>query len=91
MTTKGKHLTLEDRNYIEDALNENYSLSAIAKYLGKDATTISKEVKRNRVTIGKTRQVEHTSCKNRKLCVRKHICSIACDQLCKKCSTLIGK
>jgi len=24
MTTKGKHLTLEDRNYIEDALNANY-------------------------------------------------------------------
>jgi len=88
MTTKGKHLTLEDRNYIEDALNENYSLSAIAKYFGKDATTISKEVKRNRVTIGKARQVEHTSCKNHKLCVRKHICSKACDQLCKKCSTL---
>lgn len=49
MTTKGNHLTLNDRHYIEDALSENYSLIAISKHLGKDSTTISKEIKRNKV------------------------------------------
>ncbi len=53
MTVKGKHLTQEDRYYIEDALNENYSLADIAKRLGKDPTTISKEVKRNRMSLEK--------------------------------------
>ncbi len=53
MTAKGKHLTQEDRHYIEDTLNENGSLTEIAKYLGKDPTMISKEVKRNRVSFGK--------------------------------------
>ncbi len=87
MTTKGKHLTLEDRNYIEDALGENYSLRCIAEHLGKDPTTISKEVKRNKVTYGKASYVGHTKCHNHKNCTRKHICSKACTELCKKCKT----
>lgn len=45
--SKGKHLTLEDRMYIEDALDEKYTLKEIAAILEKDPTTISKEVKRN--------------------------------------------
>ena len=44
---KGKHLTADDRNFIEDALSDNYTLKFIAERLGKDPTTISKEIKRN--------------------------------------------
>lgn len=40
-----KHLTLEDRIFIENSLNQGRSFKDIAKYLGKDPTTISKEVK----------------------------------------------
>ena len=43
------HLTLEDRLYIEEALNERKSFREIAKYLCKDPSTISKEVWNNRV------------------------------------------
>ena len=40
-----KHLTLEDRVFIENSLNQRRSFKDIAKYLCKDPTTISKEVK----------------------------------------------
>lgn len=87
MTVKGKHLTQEDRHYIEDALNESYSLRDIAKRLGKDPTTISKEIRRNRVRFGKVGHTGRISCKNRTTCTRKQICSETCNQLCKKCTT----
>lgn len=67
MTIKGKHLTLDNRAYIEDALNENYSLSEIAKHLRKDPRTISKEVKRNRMAFGKVGHIVHPSCQKRKI------------------------
>ena len=44
-----KHLTLQDRKFIEDSLNENLSFKEIAKYLWKDPTTISKEIRLHRV------------------------------------------
>lgn len=47
--TLNKHLTLSDRIEIENALSRRQSFKQIAKLLGKDPTTISKEVKRHRV------------------------------------------
>lgn len=43
-----KHLTLSDRTYIEQELLQGTSFKDIASVLGKDPTTISKEVRRNR-------------------------------------------
>ncbi|WP_148489047.1 helix-turn-helix domain-containing protein, partial [[Clostridium] symbiosum] len=45
-----KHLTLEDRIFIENSLNQRRSFKDIAKYLCKDPTTISKEVKLRRAS-----------------------------------------
>lgn len=42
---KQKHLNLEARILIETLLNETNSFKSIARHLGKDCTTISKEVK----------------------------------------------
>ena len=42
---KQKHLNLESRILIETQLNERNSFKSIARQLGKDCTTISKEVK----------------------------------------------
>lgn len=82
--TKGKHLTLEDRSYIEDALAVRYPLKEMAKYLKKDSTTISKEIKRHR--IKKKGKTEFTGgCANRKDCQLKHLCSETCTQFCKNC------
>ena len=42
---KQKHLNLEARILIETMLNEHHSFKSIARELGKDCTTISKEIK----------------------------------------------
>lgn len=54
-----KHLTLEDRIYIENELAKGTSFKNIAAFLCKDPTTISKEVAflLNRCTKGAVRQV----------------------------------
>ena len=46
---KNKHLTLSDRNDIQIGIEQLKTFSAIAAKLGKDPSTISKEVRRNRV------------------------------------------
>jgi len=40
-----KHLTLHDRQFIEDSLDQGLSFREIAKFLCKDPTTISKEIR----------------------------------------------
>lgn len=50
MNIKGsKHLTLGDRMAIAGLLAQNKSLNEIAETINKDARTISKEIKRNRI------------------------------------------
>ncbi len=44
---KNKHLTLEQRIEIQECLNRGMTFKAIGKHLGKDPTTISKEVKKH--------------------------------------------
>lgn len=43
-----RHLTLSDRTYIEQELLQGSSFKKIGEMLGKDPTTISKEIRRNR-------------------------------------------
>ena len=40
-----KHLTLSERTYIEQELFQGSSFKAIAEFLGKDPSTISKEIR----------------------------------------------
>ena len=44
-----KHLTLSDRTFIEQELQQGSTFSYIAQTLGKDPTTISKETKLHRI------------------------------------------
>jgi IS30 family transposase len=46
-----KHLTLDDRNFIHTGLNNGLSFRQIALHLDKDPSTISKEIRKNRVPI----------------------------------------
>lgn len=46
---KNKHLTLEDRQQIEECLQKQMTFKAIAKLIEKDPTTVSYEVKHHRV------------------------------------------
>ena len=46
-STKYKHMDLDDRIEIQDCLNHGVTFKAIARRIGKDPTTISKEVKKH--------------------------------------------
>ena len=88
MNNKGnqKHLTLDQRIEIEKGLTENKSFSTIAKLIGKDPSTISKEVRlhaktKERPDAGYT----NPPCINRKNCKLTCLCDEQCGTLCKIC------
>lgn len=85
-----KHLTLQDRKFIEDSLNENLSFKEIAKYLCKDPTTISKEIRLHRVDDINPKRIfnnPHNFCTKRFRCKRTNVCEkiILCDINCASC------
>ena len=49
MNKKYKHLTIEDREFIEELLTKDIKLATIAEVIKKDPTTVSKEVKVRRI------------------------------------------
>ena len=50
---KNKHLTMEDRAAIEALARAGLSFSAIARRIGKDRTTVAKDVRARRYRIVK--------------------------------------
>lgn len=85
-----KHLTLEDRQYIEQGLNEHKSFREIAKYLCKDPSTISKEVWKHRNVNTWNRgsfNNPYNFCIHRFHCKKTNACSklIICDTFCRSC------
>lgn len=74
--SKHKHLTLEERGEINSLLNQRASFKEIGLQLGKDPTTISKEIRNHRIlkktgALGKG----YNNCKHRKDCIIKHLCN----------------
>lgn len=47
MSQKYKHMTLDERIEIQECLNKGMTFKAIAQRIGKDQTTVSKEVKKH--------------------------------------------
>jgi IS30 family transposase len=47
ISKKNKHMILDDRIEIQDCLNHGMTFKAIAQRIGKDQTTVSKEVKKH--------------------------------------------
>lgn len=87
-----KHLCLEDRIYIEDKLNEGASFKDIAKYLCKDPTTISKEVKKHRLSDWYHKGTFYNAknfCVHRYHCKKTNACGkiILCGVKCTSCPT----
>ena len=87
-----KHLTLEDRMYIEDALNNATSFKDIARFLCMDPTTISKEVRAYRLSDWfhkRTFYKAHNFCVHRYLCKKTNVCNriILCGIKCTSCPT----
>lgn len=87
-----KHLTKEDRAFIEKSLNEGTSFRTIAKYLCKDPSTISNEIKLHRVASSHLNCADalnhYNFCVHRFSCKRRNVCrklSAICQGLCRKC------
>ena len=72
-----KHLSPEDRKYIERSLNSGTSFKDIAKFLCKDPTTISKEVKLHRLSDWYHKGTfynAHNFCIHRYHCRKTNVC-----------------
>lgn len=86
---KNKHLILEERIIIEQMLSAGESFKSIGRELGKDPTTIAKEVKshiqfRKAGCYGKP----FNECLNRMNCSVRHLCgNIRCNRLCHFCNS----
>ncbi len=85
-----KHLSLVDRQYIVTSLNNSVSFKDIAKFLCKDPTTISKEVRAHRMEDIYHRGSfinPHNFCSLRFRCKRVNVCNkiIICDTKCASC------
>ena len=84
---KQRHLTLTDRTYIEQELVRGSSFTDIGKALGKDPSTISKEVKLHMETRKASGNAHGcTNCRNYKTCILQHMCGDRlCNRKCKQC------
>ena len=87
-----KHLTLNDRIYIENELNKGTSFKDIARFLCKDPTTISKEVKAHRLSDWYHKGTFYNAknfCIHRYHCRKTNACGkiILCGVKCPSCPT----
>ena len=87
-----KHLTLDNRIYIENELNKDTSFKDIARFLCKDPTTISKEVKTHRLSDWYHKGTfynAHNFCIHRYHCKKTNACGkiILCNVKCSSCPT----
>ncbi len=74
-----KFLTFEDRLIIEKGLCENQSFGFIAKALGKDRTTIAKEIKKYAYDLKSGySSYPYNACVHRVACKAKRVCGSAC-------------
>lgn len=80
MSSYNKHLTLDDRIAIQKALKEGHSFVDIAAIIGKDPSTVSKEVKAH-LTVKETgtRSRGFNSCANRNRCEKTSLCEEWCS------------
>ena len=86
---QNKHLTQEDRITIEQRLAQRESFKGIGRELGKDPTTISKEI-RNHLQFKKSGAYGRgfNDCLIRKDCGVRNLCDKSrCNRLCCFCST----
>lgn len=87
-----KHLTLEDRVYIENELAKGTSFKNIAAFLCKDPTTISKEVRTHRLSDWYHKGTFYNArnfCTHRYHCKKTNACGkiLLCGIKCTSCPT----
>ena len=83
-----KHLTLDNRIYIEKSLDNKVSYKEIAKVLCKDPTTISKEVWKHRSFKERNNFASYNKCIHRRKCSLTNVCKrpVPCKKQCALCN-----
>lgn len=88
MESEYSRFTSPEREKIEHMLNEGSLLGEIAAVLGKSPTSISREVRRNRIElrIVSKSKFKRNPCKKRESCQKKNLCRrIRCKRRCASC------
>ena len=76
------HLTTEERYKIQHLLDSKVSIRKIAELLGRNPSTILREINRHTKTL----PAKATNCVNKKYCTKKHVCgNMYCRKSCKNC------
>jgi len=91
---KNKHLTDDERLQIEHCLRAGMSLNGIAEELGKDRSTISREIRAHALASDKSavgripnRCIMRSECIRRQLCLNRPDCTKRCSS-CNQCNLL---
>ena len=74
----GTHLTLKEREIIQAGIENGSTKAAIARTIGKDATTVAKEIRKHRKIKPRNTFGRPVLCANRKLCPIKR-CHDRCE------------
>ena len=83
------HLTLEMRVSIENYVVEGRTLAHMARELDVDATSISRELKRNRRSDGRSgSHMAKSKCVHRTTCKLRRICDPDCKRKCSSCARM---
>ena len=64
----GTHLTLEERKIIQTGISNHSTKTAIAKTIGKDPTTVAKEIRNHRLFKPRNLKRYPVNCKKLKIC-----------------------
>lgn len=88
----GAHLTASDRMYIEVALDRGDTFRSIARFLNKDPSTISKEVRRSSVVRPRGISQGCQKCRIYHTCTRVSACgNEACRNDCRTCPLMMRR
>lgn len=74
---KNLHLTVQERIIIEKGIENGSTKAAIALTIGKDKSTVGKEIKKHRELVHKSSY--KINCANMKNCSRNHVCDNCAD------------
>lgn len=83
---ENKHLTLDERIFIEHELAKNTSFKDIASQLSKATSTISREIRKHRIKKdGQAIHVNFNHCAKKYNCHRHNLCNPRCSKECRHC------
>lgn len=78
MTHDNKHLSLEERKIIQTGIENRSSKVAIANTIGKDPSTVAKEIRKHRILKPRNTFNKNSICKHIKEC--QNGCQIRCER-----------